>query len=116
MPRVLIVRGHLVNPWELGPWSALPDEFDVAYLLTGSNRFGLPGQPLRPVRVRALRDLLPKGRLGDVASGLIGDRYLRVEEAFAGAHIVHAEELSFWFAAQAAREKHRHGFRLVQTM
>jgi len=115
MPRVLIVRGHLVNPWELGPWAALSDEFEVSYLLTQSNRFGLPASPLTPVRVRALRDLLPKGRLGEVASALVRDRYLGADEAFAWADIVHAEELSFWFAAQAANLKPRHHFRLVQT-
>ena len=29
---------------------------------------------------------------------------------------MHAEELSYWFAAEAARRKRRHGFRLVQTV
>ena len=29
---------------------------------------------------------------------------------------MHAEELSFWFAADAARRKARHGYRLVQTV
>jgi glycosyltransferase involved in cell wall biosynthesis len=48
---------------------------------------------------------------------VIGDRYLAdAEAAFARADIVHAEELSFWFAADAARRKARHGFKLVQTV
>ena len=38
------------------------------------------------------------------------------DEAYASADIVHAEELSFWFAADAARRKPRHGYRLVQTV
>jgi glycosyltransferase involved in cell wall biosynthesis len=114
--RILIVRGHLVNPWELGPWSELPDEFEVSYLLTGSNQFDLPGPRLGPVKVRALRDLLPRGRLSDLGVAVIGDRYLSVEKAFAAADIVHAEELSFWFAADAARRRARHDFRLVQTV
>jgi glycosyltransferase involved in cell wall biosynthesis len=116
VPRILIVRGHLVNPWELGPWAELPEDFDVSYLLTGSNQFDLPGARLRPVRVRAVRDLLPRGRLGELGLAVIGDRYLGVEEALAGADIVHAEELSFWFAAEAARWRARHRFRLVQTV
>src|SRR5436309_1381543 len=116
MPSVLIVRGHLVNPWELGPWAELPDDFEVSYLLTRSNRFARPDGRLRPQPARTLRDLLPPGPAGELAAGVIGDRYLNGEEAFAGADIVHAEELSFWFAAQAARLKRRHGFRLVQTV
>ena len=47
---------------------------------------------------------------------VLGDRYLSAEEAFAEADIVHAAELSFWFAADAARRRRRHGFRLVQTV
>lgn len=116
MPRVLIVRGHLVTPWELGPWAALPDRFEVSFLLTGSNRFELPSGRLRPLRVRALRDYLPRGRLGELGASLVGDRYVGATSAFATADIVHAEELSFWFAADAARQRSRHGFKLVQTV
>ncbi len=116
MPRVLIVRGHLVNPWELGPWSELPSDFEVSYLLTRSNRFALPSPRLRPMRVRALRDFLPDGQVGNIISTLAGDRYMAAGAAFGWADIVHAEELSFWFAAQAAQEKRRRRFRLVQTV
>jgi glycosyltransferase involved in cell wall biosynthesis len=112
---VLIVRGHLVTPWELRPWRELPPRFEVSYLLTGSNRFPTP-EGLRSLKARSLRDLLPPGPLGEVAAGVLGDRYIRAEEAFAAADIVHAEELSFWFAAEAAKRKRRHRFRLVQTV
>jgi len=115
MPRVLIVRGHLVTPWELGPWLELPERYEVSYLLTRSNGFTAP-QGLRAVPARALRDLLPRGPLGEVGAGLLGDRYLSAESAFAQADVVHAEELSFWFAAEAARRRRRHGFKLVQTI
>ncbi len=115
MPRVLIVRGHLVTPWELLPWRELPERFEVSYLLTGSNRFATP-EGLRPVRARALRDVMPPGPLGEVGTGVLGDRYLSAEEAFATADIVHAEELAFWFAAEAAKRRRRHGFKLVQTV
>lgn len=115
MPSVLIVRGHIANPWELRPWLELPDRYDVSYLLTGSNRFLAP-EELRAVPTRALRDLLPHGRIGELSAMVLGDRYLSAEEAFARADIVHAEELSFWFAADAARRRRRHGFRLVQTV
>src|SRR5690348_17554867 len=98
MPRILIVRGHFVSPWELGPWARLPERFEVRCLLTGSNRFAAP-RNLDCVRVHALRDLIPGGALGDVAATTLGDRYLSADEAFAWADIVHAEELSFWFSA-----------------
>jgi glycosyltransferase involved in cell wall biosynthesis len=112
---VLIVRGHQATPWELRPWQELPERFAVSYLLTRSNRFdSLEG--LRPVRVRALRDLLPRGTAGEVGAVALGDRYLSGEDSFAAADIVHAEELSYWFAAEAAKRKARHGFKLVQTV
>jgi glycosyltransferase involved in cell wall biosynthesis len=117
MPRVLIVRGHLVTPWELRPWAELPDRFDVAYLATESNGYDTSSLSLRGVPVGALRDRFPKGMLGEVATGLLRDRYTSgAEAAYAQADIVHAEELSFWFAADAAKRKARHGFKLVQTV
>ena len=115
MPRILIVRGHFVSPWELGPWDRLPERFEVRCLLTGSNRFA-PPSGLDYVRVRALGDLIPGRTLGEVATAILGDRYLSADEAFAWADIVHSEELSFWFSAEAARRRRRLGFRLVQTV
>jgi glycosyltransferase involved in cell wall biosynthesis len=113
---VLVVRGHLVNPWELQPWALLPERFDVAALVTGSNVFDTSDVPLRQLRVRARRDLLPRGRIGDVAMGVAGDRYRDAEDEFAGADVVHAAELSFWFSDEAARLKSRSGYRLVLTV
>jgi glycosyltransferase involved in cell wall biosynthesis len=115
VPRVLIVRGHQVTPWELAPWSELPARYEVEVLLTRSNRFAAP-PGLRHVRVRALRDLLPPGALGDAGALALGDRYLHAARRFADADIVHAEELSYWFAADAARRKRRHRFRLALTV
>jgi glycosyltransferase involved in cell wall biosynthesis len=115
VPRVLIVRGHQVTPWELRPWRELPERYEASYLLTGSNRFAAPEQ-LSALKARALRDLLPPGPLGEIGAHVLGDRYLSAERAFAEADVVHAEELSYWFAAEAARRKRRHGFKLVQTV
>lgn len=117
MPRVLIVRGQLVTPWELRPWGELGDRFDVSYLMTRSNEFDPGGLPLRARAVTSLRDRLPRGPLGALAAGVVGERYLGdADPAYAEAEIVHAEELSFWFSADAARRKKRHGYRLVQTV
>ncbi len=117
MTDVLIVRGHLVTPWELRPWRELPERFRVSYLLTGSNGFPTGDIDLPARRVGALRDRLPSGLVGELVAGMAGDRYLAdADEAFAAADIVHAEELSFWFAADAARRKAAGGFKLVQTV
>jgi glycosyltransferase involved in cell wall biosynthesis len=117
MPRVLVVRGHQATPWELRQWEALPERFDVSYLRTAANGWDVDGVALEAVPARARRDRLPAGRLGDVAALVLGDRYTGgAEEAYARADVVHAEELAYWFAADAARAKARHGFRLVQTV
>jgi glycosyltransferase involved in cell wall biosynthesis len=115
MPRVLIVRGHLVTPWELRPWIQLPGPYEVRCLLTESNQFSAP-EGLRYINVGSRRDRLPPGIAGELAVAAIGDRYRNAEEAFAWAEIVHAEELSFWFSADAARARRKHNFRLVQTV
>ena len=68
MPRVLIVRGHLANPWELGPWSALSDEYEVGYLLTRSNRFEAE-QPFGSVsQVRSHAPRVPNRQARKVSS------------------------------------------------
>jgi glycosyltransferase involved in cell wall biosynthesis len=113
---VRIVRGHLATPWELRPWRELGPDFEAAYLLTESNAFATSDVGLPAMRVRTRRDLLPAGRTADIVAGLAGDRYLGLDEALRGADVVHAEELSFWFAAEAARARRRLGFRLVQTV
>jgi glycosyltransferase involved in cell wall biosynthesis len=111
---VVIVRGHLATPWELRQWVDLPARFDVSYLSSQANSYDVGDLRLRALPVRTLRARLPSGRLGDVAAGVAGDRYLGLDEALAGADIVHAEELSFWFSASAARA--RGPFKLVQTV
>jgi glycosyltransferase involved in cell wall biosynthesis len=117
MPRVLVVRGHQATPWELRQWEVLPDRFDVSYLRTAANGWDTSSVGLDAVAVGSRRDRLPRGRLGDVAALLAGDRYTAgADSAYASADIVHGEELAYWFAADAARRKARHGFALVQTV
>ena len=116
MPKILLARGHLVNPWEFGPWAALPDSYQVSYLLTRSNRFELPDTRLTPLKALTLRDGLPRGRFGDVVAYVLGDRYWGIERALAAADVVHVEELSFWFSAEIARRRANYGFKLVVTV
>ena len=115
MTRVVIVRGHQATPWELRPWERLGDRFDVAYLASSANQFDVGSLGIEPLPARTRVSRLPK-RLGAAATRLTGDRYVGLAGALAGADIVHAEELGYWFAADAARVKHDVGFRLVQTV
>jgi glycosyltransferase involved in cell wall biosynthesis len=115
-PRVVLLRGHNANPWDLRPWELLREDFDVSVLVTGSNRFDLEDLGLHVERGRARRDLLPSGRLGDLAMLLPGDRYRGLEDALRGADVVHSAELGVWFSGQPAALKERLGFRLVLTV
>jgi glycosyltransferase involved in cell wall biosynthesis len=113
--RILVVRGHQANPWELRPWERLGDGYDVAYLQTRRHAFDTGGVALPSRTARALRDVLPAGRVGDALVRVPGDRYLHPAHAFAGADIVHAQELGYWYSMQAARSKRRLGFKLALT-
>lgn len=115
-PRVVVVRGHQATPWELRPWARIGDRFDVAYLRTPSNMYDEGDTGLQPVPVKTFRDRFPKGRIGGFLGSALGDRYLDIDDQLRGAHIVHAEELGFWFAADVARRRERVGYRLVQTV
>lgn len=114
--RVLLLRGAQVNPWELRTWEELGERFDVRFALTNSNIHGLAGLELDRVRVRALSDLVPPGAPRRLAAVAPVNRHLGLGRLLAEADIVHAAELSYWFSAQAARLKPRHGYRLVLTV
>lgn len=117
-PRVVVLRGHQPNPWELAPWeeAAIADRFDVVYLRSRRGWFDTSSISLASRRTWTARDLLPPGRLGDLAVRLPGDRYLGLGAALRGADIVHAQELGYWYSMQAAKLKLRLGFRLVLTV
>jgi glycosyltransferase involved in cell wall biosynthesis len=114
--RVLVVRGHQANPWELRPWELLGERFDVSYLRTSRTWFDTSTIALEPRPARALRDVLPGGRTGDTMVRVPGDRYVRPAKAFRDADIVHAQELAYWYSMQAARLKEKLGYRLVLTV
>ncbi len=115
-PRVVVLRGHSANPWELRTWELLEDRFEVVVAVTGSNRHDLSGIALPVWRVRALRDRLPRGRLGDLATLGLGDHYQGLADIVAGADIVHSAELGVWWSGQPAALKAAHGFRLALTV
>ena len=117
MASILLVRGHQATPWELAPWRRLPERHRVRILLTRTNAYDVSRLGLEAVDVATTRDRLPRGRAGDLVARVLGDRYVDADPAFAAADVVHAEELGYWFAADAARRRAAGGrFRLVQTV
>jgi glycosyltransferase involved in cell wall biosynthesis len=114
--RVVLARGHHPTPWGLRPWEELPPRFDAALLVTRGTRYDLDGVGVRRLPVRALRDLLPHGRAGDLAALALRDRYLDAGPHLDAADVVHAEDLSLWFSAQLANARRRHDYRLVVTV
>ena len=115
-PRVVVLRGHHANTGELRPWERLLDRFDVEIVTTARADQGIEGLRV-PWQVAATRRArLPRGRLGTLATHAVGDAYLDIESLVRGAAIVHTAELGPWFAAQPARLRGRHGFRLVVTV
>lgn len=115
-PRVVLLRGHDVNPWELGVWERLTERFDISVLVTRKNRYDVSSLSINKSPARALRDVLPGGPVGELAAGMLGDRYLRLGRRLDGADIVHSAELGSWFSPGAARLKPRLGYRLVLTV
>ena len=116
-PRVVLLRGHEANVWDLRPWERLQDAYDVSVLVTGSNLHQVQGLEIPVVHVDSLRDRIPGGgRLQGGAAYALGERYLGLEEHRRGAAIVHAAEIGRWFGAQAAGLKASFGFKLVLTV
>jgi glycosyltransferase involved in cell wall biosynthesis len=116
LPRVVLLRGHSANPWDLRPWELLRDRFDLRVLVTGSNAFDVSSLDLPVERVDALRDRLPRGRAGDLAALAVGDRYFGLDEKLRGADVVHAAEIGVPYSHGPALLRGRLGFRLVLTV
>ena len=54
-PRVVLLRGHSANPWELGAWELLRNRFDVVVGVTGRNLFDVSGLGLERAEARTRR-------------------------------------------------------------
>lgn len=114
-PRVVVIRGHQANLMELRAWEHLREDFDVTVLVTKRGLDGLQDLDLPKRVVPTRRDLLPRGRVADMAVHVPGDGYRDLAPALAGADIVHSAELGPWLSAQPARLKPQLGYRLVLT-
>jgi glycosyltransferase involved in cell wall biosynthesis len=114
-PRVIVLRGHNANPWDLRPWGLLGSRYEITALVTESNAFAAAVLPVSVRTVGSRRDRTGPGRLGRAVAYAVGDRYAELEDALRGVDIVHAAELDTWFSAQAAGLRARLGFRLILT-
>jgi glycosyltransferase involved in cell wall biosynthesis len=114
--RVVLLRGHSANLWDLRPYERLTDEFDVAVLVTGSNLHDVDGLGLGVIDTRSVRDRLPGSRAAGALAYALGERYVGLRERLAGADIVHSAEIGTWFSAQAAELRAELGFKLVLTV
>src|SRR5687767_2109159 len=103
---VIVLRGDMVNPWELGTWAQLGPGYRVAVLVPGRNRYETP-RGIETIPVRVLGDLMPPGRAGQLLTRVPGQRYLGLADRLRGADVVHAAELGYWFTWQAARLRRR---------
>lgn len=113
---VLLLRGHHPTVWGLRPFERLPEHFDVRLAVTGRPAYSLDGLELEQVPVRTVRDRMPGGTIGSVVTLGLPDRVLGAEQTYAGFDLIHTEELSLWFTAQAARLKAQLGYKLVVTV
>jgi glycosyltransferase involved in cell wall biosynthesis len=115
MPRVVLLRGRAANPWELRAWEQVAG-YDVAVLVPEGNDYDAGGLGIETVPVDTVSGRLPRGRAGALLTRAVGERYLDLAPRLAGADIVHAAELGYWFSFQAARLKPALGFKLVLTV
>jgi glycosyltransferase involved in cell wall biosynthesis len=102
-----------LRPWEQ---PVIADRFDVSYLASRRGWFDTSSLKLDRRSVLTLRDLAPKGALGDLAVRLPGDRYLGLRAKLGEAEIVHTQDLGYWYSMQAARLRPKLGFKLVTTV
>lgn len=111
--RVVLLRGLSAAPWDLHPHEYLAPDYDVEVLVARGNLYRLEALQIEQRPIRALSGLLPRGRVGALATRALGERFLGLSERLRGADVVHVAELGNWYSAQAARLKSRLGFKLV---
>ena len=115
-PRVVLLRGHNVNVWDLRPLERCRTSSTSACSSPARTCTTSPGLGLPRVDVAHAARPLPAGRAAGAAAYALGERYLGLDEHLRGADVVHAAEIGTWFTAQAARLKQRLGFKLVVTV
>lgn len=117
-PRVVVLRGTAASSWELRPWERLHESggAEVAVVVAPDNQYDTATVALPKVAVPTVGARMPPGPLGRLLLKGVGQRHVGLAKALAGADVVHAAELGYWFSWQAARLKPRLGYKLVLTV
>lgn len=117
-PRVVVLRGTAASPWELRPWERLHDarHADVTVVVPPDNQYETATVSLPKAEVGTVGARMPPGPIGAALLKGVGQRHVGLADALAGADVVHAAELGYWFSWQAARLKPRLGYKLVLTV
>ena len=116
-PRIVVLHGHHINENGWKVWDYLKDDFDFVFGVTEHGARPETASPQPTQRAKSRRDLLPKGRLFDMAVLGPGDSYRDLESTIAGADIVHSVEIGPWYSGQAAQLRRKSdAFKLVVTI
>ena len=119
--KVAIIRGAVLNKWEMQNFEPLADEWNVLALGTEPGQYStaditLPIRRLRPANAvfqrlgMAARVAARLGVVKQPSQNMVG-----LEDALAAFAIAHAAETSIPYSEQAIRAKQRHGCKIVLT-
>lgn len=117
MAEVVVLRGIAASPWDLAQFAELERRGNhrVTVAVSPANEFDPSTLPISQVKVRTVSSLLPRGPLRRLGTRAVGERFISLDKALAGAEIVHSAEIGNWYTAQAAKLKRNHDYRLVTT-
>lgn len=108
-PRVAILRGDDLNPFELQSYTPLLGSYDLFGVGTRREVFDL-----RPVQIPVVRlREMARGRLGRRLRPDRSGRLRGLEKVLAGCAIVHSAETFLGITEQAVELRARHGFKVV---
>lgn len=123
LKKVLIVRGHRLNKWEMQNYEPLMPRYNISGIASCDHRFPLEEISFPVSTLHSWREIVghvPKVRglfniiTRDMPSR---DKLLGLESHLAGADIVHSVEThrDYMFSYQAASLKRKHKYKLVIT-
>lgn len=109
-PRILLLRGDSLNPWEWQNFAPLLSRFDIQPICSRRNLFPLPKEVkpfIRPCWEDLLRSLPGGERWAGVYRRLTGEhcRLWGVERLFRKAHLIHTADTLYSYTEQAVRAR-----------
>lgn len=122
-PRVAIVRGPYLNPFEMQTYVPLLSQFDLTAFATHDALYDISETELPVRRLHRPKEIgfdIPRWRgLCNTAARLLcgsEDRMLGLEQALAGFNLVHVVETYNYFSLQAVQAKATSGVPVVVTV